>query len=76
MWGLRSVASLSMRMWLPEKVMPSSYSTVVMGTPQPGATIIDYTNRVTELAQSSWGSVIEFEGQEGRHAGLTDMEIA
>ncbi len=74
-WGLRSVASISLRMWLPEKCMPSDYTTVVMGTPQPAATIIDYTNRITELTNSSWGSVVEFEGQEGLHAGLSDREI-
>lgn len=75
-WGLRSVASISLRVWFPTKVMPSDYTTVVMGTPQPCATIIDYTNRVSELMNGSWGSVVEFEGQEGLHAGLTDDEIA
>lgn len=74
-WALRTVASISLRMWLPRKVMPSDYTTVVMGTPQPSATIIDYTNRVTELANSSWGSVIELEGQEGLHGGLADEVI-
>jgi len=74
-WGLRSVASISLRLWLPNKVMPSDYATVVMGTPQPCATLIDYTNRVTELQNGSYGSVIEFEGQEGLHAGLSDREI-
>jgi uncharacterized protein with NAD-binding domain and iron-sulfur cluster len=74
-WGLRSVSSLSLRIWLPQKVMPSDYSTVVMGTPQPAATIIDYANRVTELRNGSWGSVIEFEGQEGLHSDLTDAEL-
>ncbi|MEB2310920.1 MAG: FAD-dependent oxidoreductase [Sorangiineae bacterium] len=74
-WGLRSVASLSLRVWLPQKCMPSDYTTVVMGTPQPAATIIDYTNRVSELTTSTWGSVVEFEGQEGLHAGLDDAVI-
>lgn len=74
-WGLRSVASLSLRVWLPSKVMPADYTTVVMGTPQPCATTIDYTNRVTELSNGSWGSVVEFEGQEGLHAGLSDRTI-
>jgi hypothetical protein len=46
-----------------------------MGTPQPAATIIDYTNRVDELRAGPWGSVIELEGQEGLHAELTDDEI-
>jgi uncharacterized protein with NAD-binding domain and iron-sulfur cluster len=75
LWRLRSVASISLRMWLPQKVMPSDFETVVMGTPQPAATIIDYTNRVTELKNGPFGSVIEFEGQEGLHAGHTDGEI-
>jgi hypothetical protein len=75
LWRLRSVASISLRMWLPQKVMPTDYETVVMGTPQPGATIIDYTNRVTELRNGTFGSVIEFEGQEGLHAGHSDHEI-
>lgn len=75
LWGLRSVASLSLRVWFPEKVMPSDYSTVVMGTPQPAATIIDYANRVRELASSPWGSVVEFEGQEGLHGELRDREL-
>ncbi len=75
LWRLRSVASLSLRMWLPQKVMPPDYETVVMGTPQPAATVIDYTNRVSELRNSTWGSVIEFEGQEGLHAGHSDQEI-
>jgi hypothetical protein len=75
MWGLRSVASLSLRVWFPQKVMPADYATVVMGTPQPAATIIDYTNRVGELQASNWGSVVEFEGQEGLHSDLTDGEL-
>ncbi len=74
-WELRSVASISLRMWLPEKVMPPDYTTVVMGTPEPAPTIIDYTNRVSELEASNWGSVIEFEGEEGLHGDLTDAEI-
>jgi hypothetical protein len=75
MWGLRSVASLSLRVWFPQKVMPADYATVVMGTPQPAATLIDYTNRVGELRASNWGSVVEFEGQEGLHTDLTDAEL-
>ena len=74
-WALRSVASISLRLWIPQKVMPADYTTVVMGTPQPCATAIDYTNRVSELMTGNWGSVIELEGQEGLHAGLTDAEI-
>jgi hypothetical protein len=74
-WGLRTVASISLRMWLPRKVMPADYTTVVMGTPQPAATIIDYTNRVTELQNGPWGSVIEFEGQEGLHRDLSDTDL-
>ncbi len=72
---LRTVASISMRMWLPDKVMPADYDTVVMGTPQPAATIIDYANRVDELRGGPWGSVIEFEGQEGLDGELTDREM-
>jgi hypothetical protein len=75
LWRLRSVASISLRMWLPQKVMPPDYETVVMGTAQPAATIIDYTNRVTELKNGTFGSVIEFEGQEGLHAAHSDAEI-
>jgi hypothetical protein len=75
LWALRTVASISLRIWLPQKVMPPSYATVVMGTPQPTATVIDYTNCVSELGRGSWGSVIEFEGQEGLHADMTDTEI-
>jgi uncharacterized protein with NAD-binding domain and iron-sulfur cluster len=74
-WALRSVASLSLRLWLPQKVMPSDYTTVVMGTPQPCATVIDYTNRVTELANGQWGSVIELEGQEGLLGDLSDERL-
>jgi uncharacterized protein with NAD-binding domain and iron-sulfur cluster len=75
LWALRSVASLSLRVWFPQKVMPADFATVVMGTPQPAATLIDYTNRVTELRNSRWGSVVEFEGQEGLHGELTDREL-
>jgi hypothetical protein len=74
-WALRSVASTSLRFWTPEKVMPSDFTTVVMGTPQPAATIIDYANRVDELRRSQWGSVVELEGQEGLHGELTDTEL-
>jgi uncharacterized protein with NAD-binding domain and iron-sulfur cluster len=74
-WKLRTVASLSLRLWLPEKVMPADYSTVVMGTPQPAATVIDYTNRIDEFRTGPWGSIVEFEGQEGLDADLTDAEL-
>jgi hypothetical protein len=74
-WGLRTVASISLRVWLPNKLMPPAYDTVVMGTPQPTATIIDHANRVTELKNGRWPSVIEFEGQEGLHASLSDTEM-
>ncbi|MCP4445473.1 MAG: NAD(P)-binding protein [Myxococcales bacterium] len=75
MWHLRSVTSISLRLWSPYKLMPTDYSTVVMGTPQPTATIIDYANRVDELRDGEWPSVIEFEGQEGLHGELTDSEM-
>lgn len=75
LWRLRSVSSLSLRVWFPEKVMPSDFRTVVMGTPQPMGTIIDYSNSVKELQQSPWGSVVEFEGQEGRHDQFNDREL-
>lgn len=74
-YRLRTVASLSLRVWFPKSVMPSDYTTVVMGTPQPAATLIDYKNRVTELGQSPWGSVVEFEGQEGLHGDFADQEL-
>ncbi len=74
-WGLRSVASLSMRVWFPSAVMPADFDTVVMGTPQPAATLIDYKHRVRELRQGTWGSVVEFEGQEGLHGELTDPQL-
>ena len=74
-WSLRTVASLSMRMWLPQKVMPADYDTVVMATPQPAATIIDYANRVDEFRHGPYGSIIEFEGQEGLDGELTDEEL-
>lgn len=72
---LRTVAPISMRIWLPHKVMPADFDTVVMGTPQPAATIIDYANRVEELRRGPYGSVIEFEGQEGLHGDFTDEEL-
>jgi uncharacterized protein with NAD-binding domain and iron-sulfur cluster len=74
-WKLRTVASLSMRMWLPHKVMPADYTTVVMGTPQPAATVIDYANRIDEFRTGPFGSIVEFEGQEGLDAHLTDAEL-
>ncbi|MHB8875556.1 MAG: FAD-dependent oxidoreductase [Myxococcaceae bacterium] len=74
-WKLRTVTSLSMRMWLPQKVMPADFDTVVMATPQPAATLIDYANRLDELRGGPYGSVIEFEGQEGLDADLTDDEL-
>jgi uncharacterized protein with NAD-binding domain and iron-sulfur cluster len=72
---LRTVVSLSMRIWTPKKVMPADYDTVVMGAPQPAATIIDYANRVDEFRTGPYGSIVEFEGQEGFDADLTDEEI-
>ena len=74
-WELQSVASISLRLWLPDKVIPSDFDTVVLGTPQPAATLIDYANRVHELEAGPWGSVIEFEGQEGLDGELTDAEL-
>lgn len=74
-WSLRTIASLSMRMWLPQKVMPADYDTVVMATPQPAATIIDYANRIDEFRTGPYGSIIEFEGQEGLDGELTDDEL-
>ncbi len=74
-WELQSVASISLRLWLPDKVIPSDFNTVVLGTPQPAATLIDYANRVSELERGAWGSVIEFEGQEGLDGELTDPEL-
>lgn len=74
-FNLRTVAPISMRIWLPNKVMPADFDTVVMGTPQPTATIIDYTNRVEELRRGAYGSVVEFEGQEGLYGDFTDKEL-
>ncbi len=74
-WKLRTVVSLSMRLWLPNKVMPADYDTVVMGTPQPAATVIDYANRVDEFRSGPYGSIVEFEGQEGLDGELTDDEL-
>lgn len=74
-WHLRTVASLSMRVWSPKKLLPPDLTTVVMGTPQPAATIIDYANRVDELRAGPWASVLELEGQEGLHGALTDAEL-
>lgn len=73
-WKLRTVASISLRMWLPERVFPSDYDTVVLGTPQPAATVIDYANRVESLRRGK-GSVIEMLGQEGLDGELTDREL-
>lgn len=75
-WHLRTVASLSYRIWLPNKVMPPDCDTVVMGAPQPAATIIDYTNRIDEFRRGRYGSIVEFEGQEGLYADHTDEELA
>jgi len=74
-WKLRTVASLSLRMWLPNKVMPADFTGVVMATPQPAATIIDYANRIDEFRSGPYGSIIEFEGQEGLDGDLTDDEL-
>lgn len=74
-WHLRTVASTSLRVWFPKKVMPSDFDTVVMGTPQPAATIIDYTNVLDELRRGPYGSVVEWEGQEGLFGDFTDEEI-
>lgn len=73
-WRLRTVASISLRMWLREQVFPSDYDTVVLGTPQPAATVIDYANRVASL-RGRGGSVVEMLGQEGLDGGLTDDEL-
>lgn len=73
-WKLRTVASISLRAWLKEQVFPSDYDTVVLGTPQPAATVIDYANRVAALRGG--GSVVEMLGQEGLDGELTDDELA
>jgi hypothetical protein len=46
-----------------------------MGAPQPAATIIDYANRLDELRDRPWESVLEFEGQEGLHGAMTNAEL-
>ncbi len=74
LWKLRSVASISLRMWLPERVIPRDVDTVVLGTPQPTATVIDYANRITAL--SDGGSVVELLGQEGLDGALSDDELS
>ncbi len=74
MWKLRTVASISLRAWLKEQVFPSDYDTVVLGTPQPAATVIDYANRVASL-RGGRGSVVEMLGQEGLDGELTDDEL-
>jgi hypothetical protein len=74
-WHLRTVASISMRVWSPKKLLPPDFTTVVMGTPQPAATVIDYANRVDELKGGRWPSVLEFEGQEGLHGAMTNAEL-
>lgn len=73
-WKLRTVASISLRMWLPKRVFPSDYDTVLLGTPQPAATVIDYANRVAELRRGE-ESVIEMLGQEGLDGELSDDEL-
>lgn len=73
-WKLRTVASISLRMWLTERAFPSDYDTVVLGTPQPAATVIDYANRVESLRPGR-GSVVEMLGQEGLDGELTDDEL-
>jgi uncharacterized protein with NAD-binding domain and iron-sulfur cluster len=74
-WQLRTVASISMRVWSPQKLLPPDLTTVIMGAPQPAATIIDYANRLDELRDRPWASVLEFEGQEGLHGALTNAEL-
>lgn len=74
LWKLRSVASISLRMWLPERVVPRDIDTVVLGTPQPTATVIDYANRIDALREG--GSVVELLGQEGLDGDLDDAELA
>jgi hypothetical protein len=74
LWKLRSVVSLSLRMWLTERVVPRDVDTVVLGTPQPTATVIDYANRVDALRDG--GSVVELLGQEGLDGDLDDDELA
>lgn len=74
LWKLRTVASISLRAWLPERVFPSDYDTVVLGTPQPAATVIDYANRIAALRPGR-GSVVEMLGQEGLDGELTDDEL-
>jgi uncharacterized protein with NAD-binding domain and iron-sulfur cluster len=73
-WKLRTVASISLRMWLDAQVFPSDYDTVVLGTPQPAATVIDYANRVASL-RGGKGSVVEMLGQEGLDGDLADDEL-
>ncbi len=75
MWQLRTVASISMRVWSPRKLLPPDLTTVVMGTPQPAATVIDYANRIDELRDGPWASVVEFEGQEGLHGAMSNAEL-
>ncbi len=75
MWMLRTVASISMRIWSPIKLVPPDYTTVVMGLPQPTATLIDYANRIDELKEGPYASVLEFEGQEGLHASYDDETL-
>ncbi len=74
LWKLRSVASISLRMWLKERVVPRDVDTVVLGTPQPTATVIDYANRIDAL--SDGGSVVELLGQEGLDGALSDDELS
>lgn len=74
LWQLRSVASISLRMWLPERVVPKDVDTVVLGAPQPTATVIDYANRIDALRDG--GSVVELLGQEGLDGDLDDAALA
>jgi hypothetical protein len=55
-------------------VVPRDVDTVVLGTPQPTATVIDYANRVDALRDG--GSVVELLGQEGLDGDLDDDELA
>jgi uncharacterized protein with NAD-binding domain and iron-sulfur cluster len=71
---LRSVASISLRLWMPDKVVQGGIDTVVLGLAQPTATLIDYAQRIDTLRTG--GSVVELLGQEGLDASLHDDELA
>ena len=74
-WSLETIAPISARVWSPKKLLPSTFEGVVMGTPQPAATIIDWANRIPELRHGPYASVVEFEGQEGNHGALSDTDL-